>query len=197
MRDVVPNIDGEKVLVRDDIFTWSNLISFTRVLVVAPILYLHYQNDLEVNTIITALIIYAVLSDFLDGMIARWRNERSELGKILDPVADKLGAFFLFLYTVLLGWIPAWFFVVGVIRDMLIMAGSLHIKRKRGKVAMSTFSGKVSVNVLGLYWISVFFFREAETIHFYLLVLSLLFMIYSFIDYALRYKKIIEGAEFN
>lgn len=104
------NIDGKKVLVRDDIFTWSNLISFTRVIVVIPIIYLHIQNNYQVNTAIWALIIYGAISDYLDGLVARWRNEISELGKVLDPIADKLMAFFLFLYTVVLGWIPLWYF---------------------------------------------------------------------------------------
>lgn len=191
------NIDGKKVLVRDDIYTWSNFISLTRVLVVFPIIWIHIANDYEVNAWIWALILYGGFSDYLDGLVARWRNEISELGKVLDPVADKVMAFFLFLYTVALGWIPLWYFFLGVTRDLLIMAGSAHIKRKRGKVAMSIMSGKVSVNVMALYWISVFFFPEAETTQTFLMVVSAVIMLVSFIEYKRRYYKIINGAEFN
>ena len=191
------NIDGKKVLVSDDIFTWSNLISLSRVLIVIPIIYLHIQNDYQVNALIWGLIIYGAVSDYLDGLVARWRNEISELGKVLDPVADKLMAFFLFLYTVILGWIPLWYFFLGVTRDLLIMAGSAHIKKKRGKVAMSIMSGKVSVNFMAIYWISVFFFPEATGIHNYLLAVSTVMMIVSFIAYRKRYNKIIAGADFN
>lgn len=191
------NIDGKKVLVSDHIFTWSNLISLSRVLVVIPIIYLHIQNDYEVNALIWGLIIYGALSDYLDGLVARWRNEISELGKVLDPIADKLMAFFLFLYTVILGWIPLWYFFLGVTRDLLIMAGSAHIKKKRGKVAMSIMSGKVSVNIMALYWISVFFFRDAVEIHNFLLAVSAVVMVVSFIAYRKRYNKIISGADFN
>ncbi len=191
------NIDGKKVLVSDHIFTWSNLISLSRVLVVIPIIYLHIQNDYEVNALIWGLIIYGAVSDYLDGLVARWRNEISELGKVLDPIADKLMAFFLFLYTVILGWIPLWYFFLGVTRDLLIMAGSAHIKKKRGKVAMSIMSGKVSVNIMALYWISVFFFRDAVEIHNFLLAVSAVVMVVSFIAYRKRYNKIISGADFN
>lgn len=191
------NIDGKKVLVKDEIYTWSNLVSLTRVLVVIPIIYLHIHNDYQVNSIISGLIIYGVISDYLDGLVARWRNEISELGKVLDPVADKVMAFFLFLYTVWLGWIPVWYFVVGVTRDLIIMAGSAHIKKKRGKVAMSTMSGKVSVNAMAVYWISVFFFPEMVRIHQFLLAVSVILMVVSFIEYKKRYYKIIKGAEFN
>lgn len=197
MREV-HNIDGKKVLVKDHIVTWSNLISLTRVLVVAPIIYIHVHNGREITWPILVLIGYGVFSDYLDGLVARCRSEISELGKILDPVADKLAAFFLFLYTVSIGWIPLWYFILGVVRDMLIMTGSGIIKKRRGKVAMSILSGKISVNIMTFYWISVFFFREAETIQTYLMILSALAMVYSLIDYIYRYKKIIiDGADFN
>ena len=75
MREVT-NIDGKKVLVKDDIFTWSNLISFSRVLVVWPIIYLHIQNYEQVNGPIFLLIVYGVASDYLDGLVARWKNQQ-------------------------------------------------------------------------------------------------------------------------
>lgn len=193
----VVNIDGKKIKVRDYIYTWSNFISLTRILVVIPVIWLHINNGYESNNWIIVLIIYGVISDYLDGLVARWRNEISELGKVLDPIADKLMAFFLFLYTVIIGWIPLWYFILGVVRDLLIMAGSAHIKRKRGKVAMSIMSGKVTVNVMAFYWISVFFFRDAEMTHTFLMVVSALMMIVSFIEYKRRYYKIINGADFN
>lgn len=196
MKEVI-NVDGKKVLVRNDIFTWSNLISFTRVLVTIPIIYVHYQNNQEVNFLVTILIAYGVLSDYLDGLVARLRNEISELGKMLDPIADKVMAFMLFFYTVMLGWIPVWFFIIGVTRDVLIMIGSGYIKKKRGKVAMSRMSGKISVNVLALYWMSVFFYPGASEVHTLLMMCSLVIMAISFVDYFYRYKMILDGAEFN
>ncbi len=155
------------------------------------------ENDYQVNSWIWGLIIYGAISDYLDGLVARWRNEISELGKVLDPIADKVMAFFLFLYTVVLGWIPLWYFALGVTRDLLIMWGSAHIKKKRGKVAMSIMSGKVSVNIMAVYWISVFFFPEAETAQRYLMIVSAVVMVVSFIEYKKRYYKIINGADFN
>lgn len=191
------NIDGKKLVVKDHIFTWSNFISFTRVLVVLPVIYIHIHNDYQINRAIVLLIAYGVISDYLDGLVARWRDEISELGKVLDPIADKLMAFFLFLYTVMLGWIPVWYFAMGVSRDLLIMMGSGYIKKKRGKVAMSIMSGKISVNIMAFYWISVFFFRDAETLQYWLMIASVAIMIYSFVDYVIRYRKILDGADFN
>jgi len=191
------NIDGKKVQVTGRFFTWSNMMSFSRILVAFPIVYIHYQNDFEVNHAIYALILYGVLSDYLDGFIARKTNTISEVGKMIDPVADKLCALVLFIYTVWIGWIPLWFLLFAMARDISIMAGSYFIKKKYNKVAMAIMSGKISVNVLALYWIAVFFFPEANHVHMFLMASSVTLMAISWIDYFNRYRLIMSGAEFN
>lgn len=197
MATTTQNIDGKKVQVTGRVFTWSNTISFSRILVAFPIVYLHYKNDFQVNTTILGLIIYGVISDYLDGYIARKTNTISELGKMIDPIADKLCALVLFIYTVWIGWIPLWFLIFAVIRDCLIMLGSYYIKKKYDKVAMAIMSGKISVNVLALYWISVFFFPEAHNTHMFLMASSVTLMVISWIDYFNRYQLIMRGAKFN
>jgi len=191
------NIDGEKISVKDHIFTWSNLLSLSRLLVPVPVIWLHMENGYEANVTITLLILAGIFTDYLDGLVARRRDEVSELGKVLDPVADKLMAFFLFGYTVWLGWIPVWYFAVGVSRDLLVIAGSAYIKRIRGKVAMAVMSGKISVNVMALYWISIFFFRDATQVHNILMIVSVVLMAVSFVHYYYRFNQIRKGADFN
>ena len=151
------NIDGRTVEVSGKVFTFSNIISFSRFFIAFPVVFLHYKNNLSYNWLTVALILYAGISDYLDGLVARKTNTISEVGKVIDPVSDKLCAVILFIYTVWLGWVPLWFLLINVVRDSVIMIGSSFIKIKFGKVAMSTMSGKVYVNVLGLYWIAVFF----------------------------------------
>jgi len=191
------NIDGKKVQVTGRVFTWSNTISFTRILIAFPVVYLHYRNNMQFNATILTLIIYGGVSDYLDGFIARKTNTISELGKMIDPIADKLCALVLFTYTVWIGWIPLWFLIFAMIRDILIMMGSYYIKRKYNKVAMAIMSGKISVNVLALYWMSVFFFPNAQSVHMFLMACSVTIMVISWIDYFNRYRLIMSGAEFN
>ena len=191
------NIDGRTVEVSGKVFTFSNIISFSRFFIAFPVVFLHYKNNLSYNWLTVALILYAGISDYLDGLVARKTNTISEVGKVIDPVSDKLCAVILFIYTVWLGWVPLWFLLINVVRDSVIMIGSSFIKIKFGKVAMSTMSGKVYVNVLGLYWIAVFFFRDEIQVHNYLLIVSTVIMVISFIAYLLRYRSIMNGAEFN
>lgn len=197
MATTTQNIDGKKVQVTGRVLTWSNTISFSRILVAFPVVYLHYQNNFQFNSTILILIFYGVISDYLDGYIARKTNTISEIGKMVDPVADKLCALVLFIYTVWIGWIPLWFLLLAMARDISIMIGSYYIKKKYDKVAMAIMSGKISVNVLALYWISIFFFPEAQNVHMFLMSCSVTLMVISWIDYFNRYRLIMNGAEFN
>ena len=135
------NIDGKTVQVSGRVFTLSNFISFSRFLVAIPIIYLHIKNNYNHNLVIIVLILYAGISDYLDGLVARKTNSISEVGKMIDPISDKLCAVALFIYTVWLGWVPFWFLILNVIRDSLIMVGSSFIKIRYGKVAMTIMSG--------------------------------------------------------
>lgn len=191
------HIDDKKIPVKGEWFTISNLISFSRALVPIPIIALH-QAAGEVATIpIAILVAYAFFSDYLDGWAARKFNQISEFGKVMDPLADKITAGIMFMYMVWLGMIPLWFLLFLIIRDGLILAGSFKIKRQRGKVAMSTISGKIAVNVLSAYGIIVFFFPEFELTALVLKWGTVLFMSLSFFRYVQRFLKIREGAEFN
>ena len=191
------NIDGKKLDVSGKVFTISNFISFSRVFIVLPVVYRHYINGYSVDVIIGLLIGYGVFSDYLDGYVARKTNTISEVGKMIDPVSDKVAAGLLFIYTAVIGWVPLWFLWLFIARDVLILLGSSFIKLRYGKVAMSTISGKISVNVISLYWISVFFFRSATLVHSVLLWASVTIMLFSFIMYLLRYRNIMNGARFN
>lgn len=191
------NIDRQKVDVKQVLFTWSNLISFSRILVALPIVYLHYTNGQEITWTIKILVFYGIISDYLDGFVARLTNQISEWGKVLDPVADKFCAFLLFLYAVYIDLIPLWFFITEIVRDVIIMTGSLYIRKLRGKVAMAEMSGKVSVNALGLYWLAVFFYPGAEAVHLVLMGNSLALMFFSFFDYLHRFNEIRKGVKFN
>ncbi|HBQ60446.1 MAG TPA: CDP-alcohol phosphatidyltransferase family protein, partial [Balneolaceae bacterium] len=107
-----------------------------RIFIAIPVVYLHYVNDFQITNTMAVLIFYGVISDYLDGYIARKTNTISEMGKMMDPVADKLCALILFIYTVWIGWIPLWFLLFAMARDISITAGSYFIKKKYNKVAM-------------------------------------------------------------
>jgi cardiolipin synthase (CMP-forming) len=101
-----------------------------------------------------AVFLAAALSDGLDGFVARHYNQRSSLGMILDPIADK-GLLLSGIITLSIsnwspgdpsaGRFPAWFPVLVITRDMVIVVGSavLHILNGTVRVRPS-WTGKVA-----------------------------------------------------
>ncbi len=69
------------------------------------------------------LFLVAGISDAVDGAIARAFNQQSELGTILDPVADKLMLVSVFVVLSYLGHLPIWLAILVFSRDVLIVAG--------------------------------------------------------------------------
>lgn len=63
--------------------------------------------------------IVAAVTDFFDGRIARARNQTSPLGAFLDPLADKLLVYLLFIYLTVVGVYPAWLLLLLFTRDIV------------------------------------------------------------------------------
>jgi cardiolipin synthase len=74
-----------------------------------------------------AVFVAACVTDALDGMIARLRNQKTELGAFLDPIADKLLIIAAFVTLVLLGMLPVWLVIIVVSRDIILVLGSVVI----------------------------------------------------------------------
>ena len=77
------------------------------------------------------------ISDGLDGFIAKRFNMSSELGAILDPLADKALIFSSYLMLMILGDLPFWLFLTVIFRDVLILVGSLIYVAFNGQVKMA------------------------------------------------------------
>jgi CDP-diacylglycerol--glycerol-3-phosphate 3-phosphatidyltransferase len=190
------NVDGISLLVTKKVYTLANLFSLSRILITIPIVW-SYEVYADTNWIFTTLIAYGIFSDYLDGWAARRQNEVSELGKIIDPLADKIMAGVLFIYATYLGLIPLAFLALTLGRDLLILMGSIYISKTRGKVAMSIMSGKIFVNILAIYWLMVMYFPENKLITTILMWFTVAFLIGSFAEYVMRFFRIVKGAEFN
>jgi len=191
------SVDKRDLKVSREIFTVSNIISLSRMLVPVPMAIIGLPESGKPETLFTILVVWAIVSDYLDGIMARKLNQISELGKILDPLSDKISAAFLFIMAVWFDRLPMWFLGLMMLRDLLILSGSMVILKKYGKVAMSVMSGKITINVLALLWITVMYFPEQQTWGTFMIILSMGMMIYSTGDYYWRYLNIKKGAAFN
>jgi cardiolipin synthase len=132
------------------IWTISNLLSISRIILMLPAVYF-FTSPIQFNREIALLIILvAVATDALDGYVARLRNEVSEFGKIIDPLADKVAVGIVVVMLTIFGDIPLWFTVTVLSRDVIIFIAGLYIKSKTGIILPSMMSGKVAVSILAL-----------------------------------------------
>jgi len=120
-----------------------NTLTLIRILTVPIFLEcLAYQLYLE------ALVVFAIggITDFLDGLTARWLNQQTALGAYLDPAADKLLVISSFIMLGLIDGIPMWLTVVVVVRDVLIIVGygAIYLLVEEKMVVRPSWIGKWS-----------------------------------------------------
>ncbi|MBR3090500.1 MAG: CDP-alcohol phosphatidyltransferase family protein [Bacteroidetes bacterium] len=166
------------------ILTIPNLFSFLRIiLIIIAGCQLYNHNN------INAFIIYltAIITDFFDGFFARKLNQISELGKILDPLADKLMVISAVLILLLQHRMPLWFVIIVVIRDILILLGGLYAKTKIKFIIPSILIGKIAAVFLMITFVLNILNFE-YIIYFY--CISAVLCVVSFIAYILNAKKI-------
>ena len=122
--------------------TTANKVTIVRILLVPffVVEILYYMQDGAESHRWLAIAAFAVAAacDGVDGFIARHFNQRSELGAILDPLADKLllvsGVILFSLHNPHLGSIPLWLTGTIIGRDALVLIGLVVIQMMVGKV---------------------------------------------------------------
>lgn len=122
-----------------------NLLSLIRIIEIPFFVYYFLKDNLPVAAII---LVTSGLSDLLDGYIARKYNQITELGKILDPIADKLtlGAVVICMWILYAKEIPMMnvCFTIMIAKELLMGIGSLFLVKKGTKPTAAKWYGKVS-----------------------------------------------------
>lgn len=169
---------------KEEIFTLSNIISFLRILFAAPI---YYYISIHENMIAMGFIFLAVLTDTLDGYFARRWNQITNLGKIIDPLADKACTIAGFLALSLYQDLPIWVTFAIIARDLMILAASAVIISSKKLVMASNIPGKITVLVITL--LGLVYLLNIEIMKFPLIILAGIAIMYSFINYSIIFFK--------
>ncbi|MHB8853986.1 MAG: CDP-alcohol phosphatidyltransferase family protein [Ignavibacteriaceae bacterium] len=180
-----------------DIFTFSNLLSLIRLFLFLPLwILINKSPDTQVRIIVVSLCMFGALTDILDGYFARRRNEVTEFGKIIDPLADKIviGALVIKLFTI--GEIPGYYLLMIIIRDLLILVGGIIVTRRIGKVLPSNILGKITVINIAIVILFILFDVNKSTLLFEIIYfMSIILIITSLIGYIVRAKEFLNRKE--
>lgn len=131
------------------VLTVPNLISFARILLIPVFVLLLLNEGTERAGLL--LLAFVVSTDWVDGQVARRTGQVSELGKLLDPIADRLAIGAALITLVVVDAFPLWAALLILVRDAAILIAGIWLIRKGiridvrviGKIA--TFSLMFSV----------------------------------------------------
>ena len=170
--------------------TISNAVTLSR-LILLPFIVYFLVTDQRLVAFIVMLI--SLCSDAVDGFLARRLHQESEVGKILDPLCDKISLTVIVITLLLLGLIPLWGVVIIVLRDLLILIGSFVMFTHKSRLLKSNVVGKITGALLGA--VVLAFTIDLQQLGKILLYLSIPAIIASFAVYFGRYIKIMKGEE--
>lgn len=144
LRDVLPDPDPPPST--DRIVTIPNVITIVRLCLLPVFVWLLFGRDDRASA---AWLLAAIgTTDFFDGYLARRLHQVSELGKVLDPVADRL-LFFVAIGSILVdGSIPVWFAAAVLAREVLVAGATLALAALGAARVEVTWFGKAGAFAL-------------------------------------------------
>ena len=177
--------------IKDKLKYIPNILCVIRILLIFVFIYLALNGQLY-----AALVIFLVAgaTDVVDGYLARRNNWISDLGKILDPLADKLMQFTVLIVFYFLELIPIWFVIPFFLKDGITLLMGMLVIKKRNVVVVSKWYGKAAVCVFYLtIAISVIFeeYLASEPIAYVLIFIpAIIFAIGAFAGYLKHYSSL-------
>ncbi len=119
-----------------------NILSVIRILLVAVFVYVFFCVNEYIAMVVFLL---AGATDVIDGYLARRNNWITNLGKILDPVADKLMQCTVLVSLYIRDLIPLWFVIPFFAKELFTLFIGLVVLKKRSVVVVSKWYGKMTV----------------------------------------------------
>lgn len=175
------------------IWTFSNFLSVLRILLLLPVSYLLIREQSGDQVMIIILLIVMVMTDFFDGFFARTFQQVSDAGKILDPLADKIGIIVVCSILVSKGRMPVWFFIIALARDIIILLGGMYLKKVNGVIPQSNMIGKWTVTVIAVYILLIVIDASAlYEIQRVVMAASVAMIVLSFSLYAKRFTEVLK-----
>jgi cardiolipin synthase len=177
-----------------DWLTIPNILSFFRIVLIVPFVYFF----LEKNYVLAAvMLILSGLSDACDGFIARKFNQVTELGKMLDPIADKLTLIAIMVCITIFSPIVLPVMIVLIVKDVIMIIGGSRLVKTGIAPPAAKWYGKLGtfmfyVSVCLIVFLKAAFNYENDILSVTLLSITSVIMIFALIKYFLVYNSLLK-----
>lgn len=171
-------------------WTVPNVLSMARLVIILPVFWLIVHDG--PLWWIMMLVLLAIATDYFDGRVARWSHSVSDWGKVLDPLADKIGGGMVVAALAFNGSLPYWFLAVLAVRDLCILAGGALLKHRTGRIVLSLWSGKVAVTGVAVTSLAALLKADPPVLEFCIWV-TVFLLAYSFFRYFIRFFSLLKA----
>ena len=149
------------------------------------VIYHHFLAGLIIFTI-------SAITDILDGYIARKYNYITDIGKLIDPLADKLTQLFLLLALTILKILPWWIVAILFIKECVMIICASFLYKKKDVVVYSKWYGKLATVLFYLAIVSSLIINQFNVnisfrVDLYLYYLAILATMFSLIMYGIQF----------
>lgn len=159
-----------------------NLLSILRIILAIPIVLLLTAPESKNDFYLIILLIAAAATDYLDGFLSRKMNQVTELGKMLDPIADKLAMGAILISMIYFRDFPVLLVILLVYRDLMIVVFGFFVTKKTSKATSANFLGKLNTTIVAITML-LFFLVPGTIIFTIFYFLSLISIIVSGVNY--------------
>ncbi len=173
-----------------------NMLSLLRLCMV-PLFVIVYFSGMQ-NAHVLALLVYALatFTDFLDGYLARKQNCITNLGKVLDPLGDKMLTTAVLVCLLIDKVIPGWIVLIVVAKEAMMGIGGLLIHRKaKVEIPPSNYIGKTATVLFFVTCAILMLFRVEHSLAVALVSLAVAVSIAAFISYLCRFIRIMKQSK--
>ena len=177
---------------KKDLFTIPNILTYIRLALipVIVIVYLNAKNEKDFY-IATFILAICAFTDSLDGYIARHYNQVTDIGKIIDPVADKAmqAAILLCLLSRIQGILPI--FILFAIKEITMGIACLYLLKTGRKISGAKWFGKVCTASLFIVLMTLVFLPDLSVSKVnFLILIEMIIMFITLIFYIPEFYKL-------
>ncbi len=127
--------------------TIPNAFSYARIILAVPVIVLIAKDSPDLNFAAFFIGFIAGITDYFDGWFARRLNQVSEIGKIVDPLADKIFVSSIIVALIIYRDFPLWYGLPVLFRDLIILILGVTLFRKKKVIYSSNKIGKITMFV--------------------------------------------------